>query len=311
MAAWTPIALERDCSATTVPGGQRVLLAEGGEVAIVQRLGGSITVRTEMGTLLRIDGIDADALGLDPIGTAVEIGDGSGDDAAGGEDGPFSMDAVWQALGQVYDPEIPVDIVELGLVYRCEEHPGPLDTRRIEIDMSMTAPGCGMGDVLRGDAVFERVMPKIRVVGQVEQCIDQQPDVGGQRVGMQHRSCLQQADQPLQVEMVGQQSADDVVHLPLPPQRRRPGRGRRRCCSKVYFGYIIPISRRAASLIISRFQGGSQTRSTSTSSTPGIVSSFSRASSAIVIPMPQPGAVSVIRTSSRKPPSGSGIAWHR
>jgi len=152
MAAWTPIALERDCSATTVPGGQRVLLAEGGEVAIVQRLGGSITVRTEMGTLLRIDGIDADALGLDPIGTAVEIGDGSGDDAAGGEDGPFSMDAVWQALGQVYDPEIPVDIVELGLVYRCEEHPGPLDTRRIEIDMSMTAPGCGMGDVLRGDA---------------------------------------------------------------------------------------------------------------------------------------------------------------
>jgi metal-sulfur cluster biosynthetic enzyme len=62
------------------------------------------------------------------------------------------MERVFEALGQVYDPEIPVSIVELGLVYRCEEVAGPLGMRRIEIDMSMTAPGCGMGDVLRADA---------------------------------------------------------------------------------------------------------------------------------------------------------------
>ena len=62
------------------------------------------------------------------------------------------MKYVYDALSSVYDPGIPVDIVELGLVYRCEETVGLLDTRRIEIDMSMTAPGCGMGDVLRDDA---------------------------------------------------------------------------------------------------------------------------------------------------------------
>jgi len=139
---WSPISLRRDCMATTVPAGQLVLLNEGGEVEVVQRLGGSITVRTELGSLLRIDAEDADALGLAAADDA-ELADA---------DGPFAMSRVLDALGQVYDPEIPVSIVELGLVYRCEELPGPLSSRRIEIDMSMTAPGCGMGDVLRADA---------------------------------------------------------------------------------------------------------------------------------------------------------------
>lgn len=141
---WEPIVLRRDCMATTVPRGEYVLLSEGGEVAIVQQLGGSITVRTELGSLLRIDGADADALGLEP--------DTSSEDEPAEDAGAFDMDRVMEALGQVYDPEIPVSIVELGLVYRCEELAGPMGTRRIEIDMSMTAPGCGMGDVLRGDA---------------------------------------------------------------------------------------------------------------------------------------------------------------
>jgi probable FeS assembly SUF system protein SufT len=141
--AWSPILLRRDCLATTVPAGQPVLLSEGGEVEIVQQLGGSITVRTELGSLLRIDGADADALGLLPP---------SDEEGADDDRGPFDLGRVLEALGHVYDPEIPVSIVELGLVYRCEEKPGPLGTRRIEIDMSMTAPGCGMGDVLRADA---------------------------------------------------------------------------------------------------------------------------------------------------------------
>ncbi len=140
--AWNPIILKRDCVATTVPAGQVVLLNEGGEVEVVQQLGGSVTVRTEMGALLRIDGADADALGIEVAAPDEEYD----------PEAPFDMDRVFEALSQVYDPEIPIDIVELGLVYRCEEFAGPMDTRRIEIDMSMTAPGCGMGDVLRGDA---------------------------------------------------------------------------------------------------------------------------------------------------------------
>jgi probable FeS assembly SUF system protein SufT len=142
-ASWTPVALVRDCSATTIPYGERVALAAGGLVEVVQQLGGSITVRTQMGALLRIDGEDADALGMErPVGDA----------GAAPDDGAFDMARVTDALHTVYDPEIPVSIVELGLVYRCDEVVRPDGSRAIEVDMSMTAPGCGMGDVLRDDA---------------------------------------------------------------------------------------------------------------------------------------------------------------
>lgn len=155
MTSWTPVELTRACVATTVPYGERVTLDAGGLVEIVQRLGASITVRTEMGSLLRIDGTDADAVGLDPIGV--------GRDAA---DGPFELDQVIHALQQIFDPEIPVSIVELGLVYRCDEIIEADGSRRIEIDMTMTAPGCGMGDVLRADAL--RAVQAIPAVDDVE-----------------------------------------------------------------------------------------------------------------------------------------------
>lgn len=154
MSSWTPTALTRDCAATTVPYGEPVMLDQGGLVEIVQQLGGSITVRTEMGTLLRIDGADADALGLEP--RALD----------GAAEGPFEMARVIDALQGIYDPEIPVSIVELGLVYRCEEIERPEGTRRIEIEMSMTAPGCGMGDVLRADAL--RAVEAVPGVDEVE-----------------------------------------------------------------------------------------------------------------------------------------------
>ena len=155
MTSWTPVELTRACVATTVPYGEQVTLDAGGLVEIVQRLGAGITVRTEMGSLLRIDGTDADAVGLDPIGV--------GRDAA---DGPFELDQVIHALQQIFDPEIPVSIVELGLVYRCDEIIEADGSRRIEIDMTMTAPGCGMGDVLRADAL--RAVQAIPAVDDVE-----------------------------------------------------------------------------------------------------------------------------------------------
>ncbi|MEO5900373.1 MAG: putative Fe-S cluster assembly protein SufT [Ilumatobacteraceae bacterium] len=144
MTGWAPIALTRDCVATIVPHGDAVVLNAGGLVQIVQRLGANITVRTEMGALLRINGDDADALGLEPDGGTV---------AHASPPGSFEMAGVIDALQQIYDPEIPVSIVELGLVYRCEEVERPEGGRRIEIDMSMTAPGCGMGDILRNDVI--------------------------------------------------------------------------------------------------------------------------------------------------------------
>jgi metal-sulfur cluster biosynthetic enzyme len=143
------IAVIRDCMATTVPAGEWVLLRAGSEVQVTQQLGGSITVRTERGPLLRIGAADADALGLEIPGESHPVGD----------DGrPFEIGRVFDALAEVYDPEIPVSVVELGLVYRCEEVDGPLAIRRIEIDM--------MGDVLRADA--ERAVLAVAGVDEVE-----------------------------------------------------------------------------------------------------------------------------------------------
>jgi probable FeS assembly SUF system protein SufT len=134
------VTLTRDCPAVTVPYGESVTLDAGGQVHITQRLGASITVRTELGLLLRIDGTHADALGLE-----------SPPDAEPPGAGRFDIAQVTAALDTIYDPEIPISIVELGLVYRCDAIDQPDGTRLIEIDMTMTAPGCGMGDVLSQD----------------------------------------------------------------------------------------------------------------------------------------------------------------
>jgi probable FeS assembly SUF system protein SufT len=151
------VELTRDCIATTVPGGRRTSLTAGDRVQVMQSLGESITVQTEFGALVRINGEDVDALGLDTPGqergliTTAE---------------PFSISQVLDALQNVYDPEIPVSVVELGLIYRCDEELLADGSRLISIDMSMTAPGCGMGDVLRADA--ERVVRMVAGVDDVE-----------------------------------------------------------------------------------------------------------------------------------------------
>ena len=138
----TPIYLTRDCTATRIPVGQKLTLSQGDCVVVTQALGGSFTVRTEMGHLARIDARDADALGLEGEPANEEPVDA----------GPFELQQVIEALKTVFDPEIPVNVVDLGLIYVCEAHPLADGGHRVEIKMSMTAPGCGMGDVLKGDA---------------------------------------------------------------------------------------------------------------------------------------------------------------
>jgi len=138
----TPIELKRDCEATLIPSGEVLKLVKGEFVVVTQALGGSFTVRTESGHLARIAVLDVDALGLKST---------SGQEAPA-DAGPFHLEKVIEKLKTVFDPEIPVNVVDLGLIYVCEAHPLADGGHRVEIKMSMTAPGCGMGDVLKKDA---------------------------------------------------------------------------------------------------------------------------------------------------------------
>jgi probable FeS assembly SUF system protein SufT len=136
------VALSRDVVGTLIPAGTKVELPEGTNATITQALGGSYTVQVE-GHLFRIEGKDADALGKE---------------AAKGPDVPENASdadlekAVWDQLRLCYDPEIPINIVELGLIYECKLEPLPENKRKAVIRMTLTAPGCGMGDILVADA---------------------------------------------------------------------------------------------------------------------------------------------------------------
>jgi probable FeS assembly SUF system protein SufT len=137
-----PITLSRDVKAIIIPAGEELTLREGTTGFITQSLGGSFTVYVE-GNLFRIAGADADALGKEPV-PPPEVPDNASD---------ADIEAViWSQLKTCYDPEIPVDIVNLGLIYRCQIEPLDNGQRSVTVDMTLTAPGCGMGDVLVQDA---------------------------------------------------------------------------------------------------------------------------------------------------------------
>lgn len=136
------VALKRECVTIIIPSGEKLTLAQGDVVVVTQALGGSFTVRTGMGYLVRVAALDADALGLED----------APEQEAPVEAGPFSLEKVIEKLKTVFDPEIPVNVVDLGLIYVCEAHLLADGGHRVEIKMSMTAPGCGMGDVLKADA---------------------------------------------------------------------------------------------------------------------------------------------------------------
>lgn len=137
----------RDCRALLVPEGTGITIPEGTRVFLTQALGDSFTVNIE-GNLARIEAADADALGKVAQDVAFENIDASGD---------VNEDHIWQVLKTCYDPEIPVNIVDLGLIYKCtvtQKSPG---NNEVYIRMTLTAPGCGMGGVL-ADEVKRKVL---------------------------------------------------------------------------------------------------------------------------------------------------------
>jgi len=154
------VEVRRDCPVVLVPSGRRAVLAAGEQVVVVQRLGGSFTVQTSYGTLARVAGADADALGIEaPGGDEHRVGEEAagdrevqppGSEAVGGH--TPDVDEVLDRLRSVYDPEIPVNVVDLGLIYGCKIHPTHSGGYRVAVWMSMTATGCGMGDILRAEA---------------------------------------------------------------------------------------------------------------------------------------------------------------
>lgn len=140
-----PIKLIRDCEVVQIPEGFRVRLARGTTVRITQSLGDTYTVATEYGTLVRIDGRDADAIGL-------EVRKPTGETSTEKLTTEEVKERVWTALRGVYDPEIPVNVVDLGLVYTNEVTSLPDEKHKVNVTMTLTAPGCGMGGVLKDDA---------------------------------------------------------------------------------------------------------------------------------------------------------------
>jgi probable FeS assembly SUF system protein SufT len=135
--------LTRDIPGTVIPAGDVITLPAGTSAHVMQTLGGSVTVRTDRG-LFRIQREHADALG----GFQVDQLDAP----AGGVAGEFSEQAVWSALKTCFDPEIPVNIVDLGLVYDLSIEKTPAGGHAVEVKMTLTAQGCGMGPVIAEDA---------------------------------------------------------------------------------------------------------------------------------------------------------------
>jgi len=124
-----------------IPYGDRITLTAGTTVFVTQALGGSYTAMTDHGYLVRIDGKDADAIGEEPVRAM------TAEDRAG----RTTQELAWEQLKTCYDPEIPVNIVDLGLVYKCDVEAAAGDGERVKVEFTLTAPGCGMGDFLRHD----------------------------------------------------------------------------------------------------------------------------------------------------------------
>lgn len=153
-----PIILSRDCHAVMIPSGEKVLLPAGSSVWLTQTLGGAFTAMTDRGYSVRIEGEDGDALGFGGAAAAPP---------AAGESvgiGGSVADQVWQQLRLCFDPEIPVNVVELGLIYSCRVAALGEGGYRAEVRFTLTSRGCGMGQFLQEDIKKKLLsIPGVRV----------------------------------------------------------------------------------------------------------------------------------------------------
>lgn len=151
-----PVTFERDCRGVIIPAGEEVTLKAGSHGFITQALGGSFTVYIE-GSLFRVAGVDADALGKEPSKPPELAEDASDEDVEA---------LAWDQMRTCFDPEIPVNIVDLGLIYSCKLISVENGLRQAIITMTLTAPGCGMGDILVQD-----VKEKVEMIPTIEAAI--------------------------------------------------------------------------------------------------------------------------------------------
>ena len=137
------ITFSRNTEAIMIPSGEKVLVPKGAQATITQSLGGTYTLITDRGLMVRVSGVEVEAIGKTPQESA---------EVKPEELTPEKLEGmVWEALKTCYDPEIPVNIVDLGLVYLCELEDSEEGGKNVKIKMTLTAPGCGMGPVLAGD----------------------------------------------------------------------------------------------------------------------------------------------------------------
>ena len=173
MAKPETIQLTRVTEAIEIPYGTRVMVPMGTTVTITQALGDTYTVKTADGYLVRIADKDADALGKQP-GALAAAAQREAEQAAGGEGAAAAITAlgreeleaeIWRQLETIFDPEIPVNVVDLGLIYECRVSPAGEGRYRVDVTMTLTAPGCGMGDILKEDAAAKlRALPGVQEV---------------------------------------------------------------------------------------------------------------------------------------------------
>ena len=151
-----PVTLHRDCKAVIIPAGEEVTLPAGTLGYLTQALGGSFTIYVE-GNLFRIAGSDADAIGQEPVKPPELPPDATEADVES---------AIWEQLRTCYDPEIPINVADLGLIYSCDIKANDDGTRSVHMEMTLTAPGCGMGEILVQD-----VKEKVELIPTVKEAI--------------------------------------------------------------------------------------------------------------------------------------------